>query len=77
MKIGLAITGSFCTLSNFIKDIKCLAEYADITPIFSETVQKTDTRYAKAEYSKGYNTGILLNLLEKDDTIRFSINRKA
>lgn len=48
IKIGLCITGSFCTLSSVLKAIDDLiaADY-DITPIFSYTVSQFDTRFFK------------------------------
>ncbi len=49
-KIGLAITGSFCTFSHLINAIDDLiaADY-DITPIFSYAVSSYDTRFYKQE----------------------------
>lgn len=50
LRIGFAITGSFCTFDQIIPIIEELKkEGAIITPIFSERVQTTDTRYGKAE----------------------------
>lgn len=50
VKIGFALTGSFCTFDRIIPIIsKLKEEEADITPIFSEKVQKTNTRYGKSD----------------------------
>lgn len=50
LKIGFAITGSFCTFDQIIPVIEELKKQgAIITPIFSEKVQTTDTRYGKAD----------------------------
>jgi len=50
VKLGFALTGSFCTFDKIIPLINALKEEgANITPIFSEKVQITDTRYGKAE----------------------------
>lgn len=49
VKIGFALTGSFCTFDKIIPIIGKLKEQgAFVTPIFSEKVQTTDTRYGKA-----------------------------
>lgn len=50
MKVGLAITGSFCTFDKMEKEIKILADQgADLYPIFSTTVQTTDSRFGNTE----------------------------
>ncbi|WPX09706.1 dipicolinate synthase subunit B [Anaerocellum danielii] len=50
LKIGFAITGSFCTFDQIIPIIEELKNQgAIITPILSEKVQTTDTRYGKAD----------------------------
>lgn len=49
-KIGLAVTGSFCTFANLLKAIDDLTAHGfDITPIFSFNVSTLDTRFFKAE----------------------------
>jgi dipicolinate synthase subunit B len=49
VKVGLAITGSFCTLDNFYKHIGKLAKASgSVTPIFSETAYGLDTRFGEA-----------------------------
>lgn len=50
LKIGYALTGSFCTLAqsfNIMQQI--IDEGADVIPIMSETVYSTDTRFGTAE----------------------------
>jgi len=49
LKIGFAVTGSHCTLSEITKVMKRLVdEGADVTPIISYSVENTDTRFGKA-----------------------------
>ena len=49
-RVGFALTGSFCTLAKAMPVIEGLKESgADITPIMSEAVYSTDTRFGKAE----------------------------
>ena len=49
MKIGLAVTGSFCTLQTIIQVLKTIVEAGhDVTPIFSFNVSTLDTRFYKA-----------------------------
>ncbi|HHV64423.1 MAG TPA: dipicolinate synthase subunit B [Peptococcaceae bacterium] len=53
VKIGFALTGSHCTLSEALKALKQLVEEgADITPIISYSVDQTDTRFGTAQYWK-------------------------
>ncbi len=50
MKIGFAITGSFCTISKAIEEIKRLASQGhEVTPIMSENAYTTDTRFGTAQ----------------------------
>lgn len=47
MKIGLCVTGSFCTFKNLLTAIDSLVEDGhDITPIFSYNVSTLDTRFS-------------------------------
>lgn len=47
---GFAITGSFCTHSAAVEQLKSLADSGiDLVPILSETSYKTDTRFGSAE----------------------------
>lgn len=49
LKIGFAITGSFCTFSRVMLELENLIkEGADVFPIISEAVKKFDTRFGKA-----------------------------
>lgn len=50
-KIGIAITGSFCTFANILKEIEVLVkeEKADVYTIFSEMSKNTDTRFGTAD----------------------------
>lgn len=46
VRIGFALTGSFCTFSAVLPEIRNLAEAgADIIPIMSRTAYTTDTRF--------------------------------
>lgn len=50
MKIGFALTGSFCTLDKVMAEIEALKKQdAIIIPIMSEMVWNTDTRFGKAK----------------------------
>lgn len=50
-KIGLAITGSHCTLKRVLPQVEKLkSEGAEVFVIFSEAVLKTDTRFGDALY---------------------------
>lgn len=50
LKIGFALTGSFCTIGKVIPEIKKITECGGkITPIISHSVDKFDTRFGKAE----------------------------
>lgn len=49
-EIGFAMTGSYCTFDQVIPQIRKLKEMgAQIHPIVSENVSKTDTRFMKVE----------------------------
>lgn len=50
VKVGFALTGSHCTLSQVIPELKRLAaEGADLYPIVSPAVESTDTRFGRSE----------------------------
>lgn len=50
LKIGFAMTGSFCTLSKVMAELDILKnENADLVPIMSEMVWNTDTRFGNAK----------------------------
>ena len=48
INLGFAVCGSFCTHKNVISVLKELSDQYNITPIFSESVYNTDTRFGKA-----------------------------
>ncbi|MBE7012598.1 MAG: dipicolinate synthase subunit B [Ruminococcaceae bacterium] len=49
MKIGFALTGSFCTFSKVIPQLEALcATGAEVIPVMSEMAATTDTRFGKA-----------------------------
>ena len=49
IRIGYAFCGSFCTIDKSLEAFKTLAKEYDITPIMSDIVYKTDTRFGKEE----------------------------
>lgn len=50
LRLGFAVCGSFCTHKHVLPQLKILkSEGYEITPIFSEMVYSTDTRFGKAE----------------------------
>ncbi|OGO79179.1 MAG: hypothetical protein A2Y23_12890 [Clostridiales bacterium GWB2_37_7] len=49
VKIGLAITGSFCTFEKVYKEVEKLIDSgAKVTPIFSYNAASIDSRFGKA-----------------------------
>ena len=48
MKIGYALTGSFCTVADSLEALRHIAVQHDTVPIISSNVAKTDTRFGKA-----------------------------
>jgi len=53
VRVGFAITGSFCTFAKIIPQIENLVnEGADVFPIISESVNDFDTRFGLAEEFK-------------------------
>lgn len=48
LRIGLALTGSFCTFEKAIAAAETLAAKYDVTAIMSETAYETDTRFGAA-----------------------------
>ena len=50
IKVGFAMTGSFCTFSKAIPQMKLMVDSGyEVWPIMSETAYSTDTRFGKAE----------------------------
>ena len=48
-RVGFALCGSFCTLRSFVSDIRTLVDAGyEVTPIMSETVYETSTRFGDA-----------------------------
>ncbi len=47
MKIGFALTGSFCTFEKVFPEIEKLCEVYNVVPIMSEVAAETDTRFGK------------------------------
>ena len=49
-RVGFAMTGSFCTLSQVMPQVaKMVSAGAKVVPIISEMVNETDTRFGRAE----------------------------
>jgi dipicolinate synthase subunit B len=52
-KIGLALTGSFCTINRIVHEIdNIIKEGAEVFPILSESVYNCDTRFGEADKLK-------------------------
>ena len=49
MKLGYALTGSFCTIPKSLEVLTVLSEKHEIVPIMSPMAFGTDTRFARAE----------------------------
>ncbi len=50
IKIGFAITGSFCTFEKCVPEVeKLVQQKAEVYPIFSTNAATMDTRFGKAE----------------------------
>lgn len=53
VKIGIGLTGSFCTFDKVLPQIEQMVnECAHVIPIMSGSASKTDTRFGKAEEFK-------------------------
>ena len=48
MEIGFAMCGSFCTFDQVFPIIELLRKHHSVTPIFSEVVMRTDSRFGTA-----------------------------
>ena len=48
MTIGFALCGSYCTFDKVFPAMEALAREHRVVPIFSENVQRTDTRFGSA-----------------------------
>ena len=51
-RIGIALTGSFCTLSKVLDAIERIKDRYDWIPIMSNAVYATDTRFGTAAHFK-------------------------
>lgn len=49
MKLAYAMCGSFCTHARALDALSSIAPGNEVTPVLSETVQTTDTRFGRAE----------------------------
>ena len=61
MTIGFAMCGSYCTFSRAFAAMEALTKEHRVVPIFSDNVQKTDSRFGSAEafYQRAFDlTGI-------------------
>lgn len=48
-KLGVAVTGSFCTFSQVLPVLRQLAKTNDVTAVLSAAAAETDTRFYRAE----------------------------
>lgn len=51
-KIGLGVTGSFCTFGELLPYARALAKENSVTSVLSYIVTRTDTRFYKASQFK-------------------------
>lgn len=61
MTIGFAMCGSYCTFAKVFPSMEALAKEHRVIPIFSDNVQRTDSRFGDAEefYRKAFDlTGV-------------------
>lgn len=57
LRIGLALTGSYCTYDKVLAALDTLAEKFDVTPLMSETACVTDSRFgSSADFVKHLET---------------------
>ena len=49
IRIGIALTGSFCTYTKVLDEIEKISKKAELVPIFSENGANTDTRFGAAK----------------------------
>ena len=48
LRIGLALTGSYCTYDKALAALRALADKYDVTALMSETAHETDSRFGAA-----------------------------
>ena len=66
LTVGFALTGSYCTFSKVMPEMERLVNNdINVIPIMSENVQKTDTRFGKAEDFKKMAEDICKNKIIK------------
>ena len=59
LRLGFAMSGSFCTFSRVMEEVKKLVEGgADVTPILSYNAANTDTRFGAAADWKAQLTAL-------------------
>lgn len=71
MNIGFAMCGSYCTFAKVFPVMEALAKEHRVIPIFSDNVQKTDSRFGDAEefYDRAFRiTGVepICSILEAE-----------
>lgn len=49
IRVGLALTGSFCTFDKIVLEMEKLAKEYDITPLMSMNAATVDTRFGKSQ----------------------------
>ena len=66
LTVGFALTGSYCTFSKVMPEMERVVKNGfNVIPIMSENVQKTDTRFGKAEDFKKMAEDICKNKIIK------------
>ena len=49
LRVGFAMTGSYCTFSKVMKEVEALAPAYELIPILSDNAAVTDSRFGRAE----------------------------
>ena len=74
IRIGLGVTGSFCTFKNLLAAAEDLILRGyDITPVFSFSVASLDTRFFKAADFADVEFRALLGALPEDSRLIFQL----
>ena len=58
LKVGLALTGSYCTFDRAMAAASRMSGEYDLWPIMSENAYSTDTRFGRAEYFRMMLSGL-------------------
>ncbi len=58
LKVGLALTGSYCTFDRAMAAASRMSGEYDLWPIMSENAYSTDTRFGRAEYFRTMLSGL-------------------